>query len=222
MILVLVLQHVSYAAAEQNTKLWTKLDVDGYLSRQHRLKYWLDAQLRFVSRRNHFEVALFEAMLGYGYSPEIDFWLGYRRSQSPYRTPTPQRNTIWEEVDWLFVNGAHVKWSSRTRFEQVKPTNNVVWLLRLRQRFKVAFPTLYKKNMVPVIWNEFFFNLKETPYTTRDFYSQNRLFMGFDVVMTKTQKLEIGYLNQLLFVSEPRRPNEINHVLFVDYSFNFM
>lgn len=212
----------AYAAAEENANLWTKFDVDGYLSRQQHLKYWLDAQLRFISKHNQFESAQFEALLGYGYSPEIDFWLGYRRTQNPLRTQAPERNTVWEEVDWLFINCDNMKWIWRTRFEQERPTDNVVWLLRLRQRLKVIFPNLYKKNMVPAIWNEFFFNLKETPYTTHYFYSQNRLFLGFDVTITNTQKLEIGYLNQLLFNSEAHRPNQMNHIFYVDYDFDFI
>lgn len=220
-ILFLAFWHKAFAL-EENTKLWTKLDVDGYLSRQHHLKYWLDAQLRFVSKHDHYELALLEAMIGYGLTPQIDFWLGYRRSRGRSHALARDRNTIWQEVDYAFLHCAHMKWDSRTRFEQQKPTNSSVWLLHIRQRLKVALPILANQHIVPAIWDEVFFNLNNTPYATHDFVSQNRLFLGFDFIVAKNQILEIGYVNQYIFNSAANLANQMNHVLFLDYNFNFM
>lgn len=215
-------QNLYAAAYDENAKLWTKFDVNGYLLKQQKIKYWLDAQLRFVTKANRFESFQLEALLGYEYTSNIDFWLGYRRVHDSYRAEVPQSNTLWQEVDWQFFHCPFIKWNSRTRFEQIRPTNNAVWLLRLRERIKVTFPSLYKKNVVPAFWNEFFFHLKNAPYATHDFFSQNRFFVGFDIQVTKIQKLEIGYINQLHFESEKNHPNQMNHILFIDYDFDLL
>jgi hypothetical protein len=88
------------------------------------------------------------------------------------------------------------------------------WAHRFRQQ--IRFAVNFKKD-APwqlIVWDEFFFHLNETAFTTEPGFDQNRAFagVGYD---TKQFRVEVGYINQ--YVRRFHDPDQLNHVFSLSF-----
>ncbi|MCY1064487.1 DUF2490 domain-containing protein [Nannocystis sp. RBIL2] len=88
------------------------------------------------------------------------------------------------------------------------------WAHRFRQQ--VRFAVNFKKD-APwqlIVWDEFFFHLNETAFTTERGFDQNRAFVGIGYD-TKPVRVEVGYINQ--YVRRFHDPDQLNHVFALNF-----
>lgn len=136
----------------------------------------------------------------------------------------------------LFPYGAHPAPKKRPEhriYEQIAVNNNLnsisvstsallehrirkdITRHRLRVRLGVKTPIIRSDDGITKLgvsfFNEFFFNLDK--YANGNYYGQNRLYTGFDIPISTSFNLGLGYLNQYISINENRKEN--NHTLMV-------
>jgi hypothetical protein len=70
----------------------------------------------------------------------------------------------------------------------------------------------------PLFYEEIFFQINKTDYSSRQLISQNRLFVGFNWRESKDHYWEIGYINQYLLSTPVFSENAMNHILTITYN----
>jgi hypothetical protein len=183
---------------------WSKVDLTGPFG-QPGSNWRYEA---FVESRNQ-ELRL-DFSSGYRISPLLSVWSGFtwimpnNGSADIYR---PWQQVIWE----LFEKDSLVLLQIRSRLEQYKQEGQPEWLVRVRERCRVAFPKALKI-LTPVIYDEIFFNLNQPAWVNPGTIDQNRFFAGVDTLPWKNSFIEVGYLNQYRFTQPV---NNVVHILSI-------
>ena len=87
--------------------------------------------------------------------------------------------------------------------------------VRLRQRATLQTNNPIIRQLVPIFYDELFFNLNNVQWVDTETVNQNRAFLGFDIEF-KSFTLQIGYINQLQFkISQ----TEMSHILWTALKF---
>ena len=186
----------SVYALDQNEKLWTGFYMKRPLSADERYIYSLYAQLRLINKSQPWQENILEGALGYVYTPDKTFWLGYRWIGSQPNNGFAQNHILFEQLAWQWFDSMNVKVSSRTRFEQSKEGRESPMSFRLRERAIFEMKTHYFGKLNPVIFDEIFLQLNQTDYTSHRMLEQNRFFVGFNWYVTQKNLWEVGYINQ--------------------------
>ncbi len=183
---------------------WTRIDVTGPWSSEYKsLRYEV-----FFENRNQ-ETRL-DFSNGYRFTPFVSLWGGFTWI-SP-NDGTAQIYRPWQQLTWaLLEKNPIMLFQTRTRLEELKKEGQPEWSLKVRERWRVAFPDRIA-HFTPVIYDEVFFNANQPSWVTSGIVDQNRAFIGFDTPPWKKTFVEIGYLNQYLF-TEP--VNRMAHVILV-------
>lgn len=184
---------------------WSKIDVTGAFDpNSPDLRYEA-----FVESRNK-ETRL-DFSTGYRFSRLVSFWSGYTWI-SP-NDGSPQIYRPWQQVVWeLLDKNPIMVFQTRTRLEELKQQGQPQWLLRGRERWRVAFPERLPRKFTPVIYDEVFFNFNQPSWVNPGFLDQNRVFVGVDSPPWKNSFVEIGYINQYRFITPV---NHLAHILSV-------
>ncbi|MBA2655022.1 MAG: DUF2490 domain-containing protein [Gammaproteobacteria bacterium] len=193
-----------FGSTEHQARIWSGIDVLGEFKSSNYL-YNFNLQSRHSNDpREYFD---FRNELGFGYklTPTLSAWLGYTGFLP--NPPRNRQNRIWEQLLWGPINICQFSLISRTRFEQRKDDHQPEWSNRFRERLILSFP---QKKITPLIYDEIFFNLNTTVWTSNKFFDQNRIFVGFLIPVDKHSNFQIGYLN--VYSLRPMR-DRIEHVL---------
>jgi hypothetical protein len=107
------------------------------------------------------------------------------------------------------------RFTLRSRLEERTNTVASGANLRLRERFIFIFPNLSRfPQLMPVLYNEIFFNLRKTTWASLNTIQQNRLYLGFNFPIGEKATVDLGYLNQY-FPADRGNAALMNHILFL-------
>lgn len=204
---------------------WFSANTQGKLNRcgeDSPLRWWFDGHLRYLDDSDGFNQSIFRPGLGYQLTPNTNVWFGYAWiNELPANgAPVFDENRIWQQVLWSNKVGQQTLYS-RSRLEQrfVETGDDTGW--RFRQFVKLDRPFCTGSPLSVVAWDEGFFDLNETDFGQNGSFSQNRLFVGIGRKFNglNSPKLEIGYLNQ--FLRRNSADDRFNHILSVNWFWNF-
>lgn len=198
---------------QQITKTWLGIDLSGGLYDSQNWEYDLNSQARYDFTNTEYQLTRNEIGLGYQIYPTVSAWAGYTwevRNANLF-----QENRPWEQIIWDIAQQDNLHFSSRTRFEERKRTDDPEWTERLRQRFTLSFPKAIAHTITPVLYDEIFFYVHNAPWTESEWFNQNRLFVGIEFPLLIHTSLQVGYINQFLWRTQTQR-DELNHILWVN------
>lgn len=203
-------------ALEQHAQLWAGLNYEKPLNQQW--TYLLYTQSRFINESHPWDSTLFEGGLGYLLTKDKVVWFGYRWTAQNPNNGFFQENRLWQQLQWnLSDNKQHII-LSRTRLEQIERTNQSQILWRLRERIMYKYNIPLHGNIIPVAYDEIFLQVHKTNYSSNKFFSQNRLFIGFDLYLSRQVLWELGYMNQFIFNVGTNNQNVMNHIISATYN----
>lgn len=217
-ILLISLAFMSQAQAiEQNKKLWVSATLQKPLSSDTHWQYRLYSQLRMIDKSHPWQSIFLDGSLGYAFSPDSSLWIGYNWFGNNPGNRFFQTNRLFEQ--WVLRSPLQRSvLITRNRLEQsVRSTDQKV-LWRLRERVTLLLPRAISHHISPLIYEEGFFQLNRTRYTSTKTFSENRAFLGFQWQYKPHFFWEIGYINQYLFHGSSDSQNQMNHILSVDYN----
>ncbi len=204
-------------ALEKKEKLWVAAGLEKPLSEDKKWLYLLYTQMRFINKSHPWQTAILEGAIGYSLYSNEKIWLGYRWSGTNPNNGFYQTNRIFQQLVWTMREDGNNIISSRTRLEESERGNQNQLSYRLRQRVTFEHSSYYFGKLNPLFYDEVFFQLNKTSYTSHDFISQNRLFLGFILYTSSKTFWEIGYINQYK-LSTPSNPNQMNHIISITYN----
>ena len=153
----------------------------------------------------------------------VNFALSYTyQRNNPLRTVFVNEHRLWQQVTFT-ESLEKFKLSNRFRFEERfienKETGDYPLSTRLRYQLDFSIPLLMKKDkgFYFHISNEFYFSLTGQKNAV---YSENWAYLGLGWTIHKNQKLEFGYLNQVL-VRDPLKDYRVLNLLQVSWITNF-
>lgn len=189
--------------AVQDGGFWLTIIAQGDLGPEpvrHRIKWWLDGQLRLFGDSGGFGQGLIRPGLGYALGDSTSAWLGYAYIRTDPAKGSPfDEQRIWQQFFW----GPKIKVvsiDSRSRLEErfVETGSDVG--VRFRQLVGARMPLDFAPRITPLIWNEVFFNLNDTDWGADAGFDQNRFFvgLGFKIRPESGFRLDAGYMNQYI------------------------
>jgi|GEM_PF-4990842 len=204
-------------ATNQNEKLWLGVNALQPLSNNKKWLYFIFSQLRFINKSHPWQVGLVEGGIGYRLTDQGTLWAGYRWSGHHPNNGFFQENRLFQQ--WIAhrnVTSSH-RVISRVRLEETERGDSSQISIRLRQRVALELKRDYL-SVFPFLYDEVFFQLKNTDYTSNKFVNENRVFIGFNLYTSHKTWWEIGYINQY----EMRRPqqtqNSMSHIVSLVYN----
>jgi hypothetical protein len=204
-------------ALEQNDKQW--FAVNAQQSWGEKWYSFIFSQARFVDEAHPWQAILLEGGLGYKLTTDKSIWLGYRwTGRNPYNG-FYQENRLFQQIIWNKKLNTSQRFISRTRLEEITLSNINQIGLRLRQRFALEINHAFFKDLFPFLYEEVFFQLNHPVYMPRTLIGENRLFLGFNLYLTKKTWWEIGYINQYQIKTPLQTQNQMSHILSFTYNF---
>lgn len=207
-------------ALEQDAKFWFAVNTQRSLSEN---KKWLASffsQTRFIDQAEHWQEIILEGGLGYQLLSDLSMWFGYRWTAHHPSGDFFQSNRLFQQFILQKEPSTRFRLSWRARLEETERSDKSQMSVRLRQKLSLAFSHPLFKQAFPLIYDEVFFPLNDTSYTSNRFVNQNRIFVGFNVYRTKKSWWEIGYINQLEMPTPSRSQYLMAHVVSLTYNFS--
>jgi hypothetical protein len=188
----------------------------------------LEAQMRRADMGDHWQQLLLRPGVNYTISPTLSLSAGYafvdtyRYGDFPAVATFPEHR-LWEQVTWTH-KGASLEWIHRFRLEQRRigemglgddgdyEVKNFRFENRFRYMLRTSIPLTSSGRTYLALWDEVFFNFGSN--VSRNYFDQNRAFVGLGYKVTPTNRLEAGFLEQTL----QRRGGNIwenNHTLAI-------
>ena len=199
----------------QHEGIWPTFNKQGNLN--DKWAYLLHHQARFLNESHAVKTVLLEDSIGYSLNKDQRVWFGYFFSGNNFGNHSFNEQRIWEQFYWkVKTNDSH--YGFRTRLEQIEFSNRAQNLIMFRQMFAKEFLTRYQGTINPLIFDEVFVRLNHPDYATQRAFSQNRVFLGFNVYANKNSTWRIGYLNQYE-TKTPHTQPVMNHILVIAYTF---
>lgn len=194
---------------QQKAKLWTAIPWEGPLSQDQKFRYYVEPQLRFISRSESFDQGVLHLGLGMQSQPHLSLWLGGTYSDTHHvDKPDSKQYRLWQQIEWEALNCTILEINTRTRLEERFEKHEAGTSLRLRQKVELNFP-LVQKQLAWVLSDELFFNVNHPSWVNNQVIDQNRAFIGISFPVSQNTHLKTGYLNQYML----RNPDQMNHVL---------
>ncbi len=205
-------------ALDTYDKLWLGLNVLRPLSDDGKWLYMVYSQLRFIDQSHPVQMYLIEGGVGRRFIPEASIWLGYRWSAHEPNNGFYQTNRLWQQL-LLDVNQSDaVRMQVRSRLEEIDHSHQSQPSFRWRERLYAEFKQFYYSMMNPLVYDEVFFQLNKTNYTTHQFVSENRLFIGVNLWHEARAFWEVGYINQYEWSTPQNNQNSMSHILSINYN----
>lgn len=206
-------------ALQQNDKLWLAINTQRDLTNDKKWQWGLYSQFRFIKDSHPWQTTFIEGTLGYQFNTQQSFWLGYRWSAENPNNRFYQANRFIQQFIWKFkADQDYLHFTSRTRLEEIFRSNQDQIAVRLRQRLAMEIEACLLDRINPLFYDEVFFQLNDTVYTPHKLIGENRLFIGVNLLTSKTSWWEIGYMNQFQ-EKTPTSVNQISNILSFTYNF---
>jgi hypothetical protein len=207
-------------ALDQNEKLWLAINSQQKLTADKKWLSFIYSQFRFINKTQPWQTGLIEGGLGYHVLEDSSIWVGYRWSAQNPNNGFFQENRLFQQFLGITRTRMGHQLIARTRLEEVQRGNESKIALRFRQRFGIEInKSFIFSHVFPVLYEEIFFQLNQTHYTSHTFFSENRIFLGLNFYETKNTWLEIGYMNQYQMHTPLITQNQMSHVLSLTYNF---
>jgi hypothetical protein len=165
------------------------------------------------------QVGLLEGGVGYHFVKSQSFWMGYRWAGHNPHNVFYQENRLFQQ----FIDEISLTTSDlivlRTRLEEIKHGNSSQISVRLRQRLALQMERELIVNIRPFLYDEIFFQLHNTQYTTNKLFSENRIFIGFNLYISNKSWWEIGYINQFQMKTPQDTQDIMSHIASFTYNF---
>ena len=214
---LLLINSVSCFALSQDEKLWL-----GVNSKQTLTEHWatlIFSQMRLKNQSHPWQVGLLEGGVGYYFIKSQSLWLGYRWSgHNPYNGFYQENRLFQQFIDEISLTTSDLIFL-RTRLEEIERGNSSQISIRLRQRLALQMERELIVNVRPFLYDEIFFQLHNTLYTTNKLVSENRIFIGFNLYISHNAWWEIGYINQFQMQTPQDSQNIMNHIASFTYNF---
>ncbi|OIZ99731.1 hypothetical protein BEV13_05135 [Rickettsiella grylli] len=205
-------------ACEQHEKLWLGIDTQRSFSENSPWLYSISSELRFINNDHPWQTLFFEGGVGRQILFNKNIWLGYRWSGHDPSHQFYSENRFFQQFIWPINPKDRISFISRSRLEEIIRENQHPMTFRLRKRISAEIKYDFRRKINPYFYDELFFRLNKTKYTSDSVLSENRLFLGVRIYLAKKKSVKIGYINQ--YQSEtPFSKNQLNHILALTYSF---
>jgi len=195
---------------------WVTDIVGGKISKnpESPFTYLIFAQNRAYNRESPLELLNLSSAAYYNFNPKVRVSAGtqmfnmfyplFNGSRYEYRTFETFEVDLREQSKYFFVS----------RLEQRALAGDSQIAIRFRERAVVQIP-FGKKSLV--LYDEIFFNFNNPNWVNKEFFQQNRVFVGLQFQMSDRVALLVGYMNRYIAV----RQNFISmdHLLTVDLMF---
>lgn len=205
-------------ALTQHEKLWLGLNHQAHFGDHNQWLAAIFTQLRFINESHPLQAGLIEGGLGYRLAPGKSIWAGYRWSGHEPYNKFYQENRLFQQL-LLPIRAKIDRSIFRSRVEEIERTNQPQILIRLRERIALEFDDKIISCVHPFIYDEVFLNLNKTTYSTNRFISENRVFIGVNWSVNKTDWWELGYINQYVMAVSPSAPNQMDHIASITYNY---
>lgn len=201
------------AATQHYTKSWNTVIMQGALSSDKKLRYYLQPEINFIDDKYKIQDVFGFAGIGYQATSAITVWMmgGYSFVKK-VNGSVAHRNTIRQQLDWLALTSNNIFISSLSRLEERKDSSQRGWAVRVRERVMVRLPLPHWEHHSLVLFDELFFDLNHPAWINGNtFLEQNRAFVGIGTQFSKHTSLDMGYVNQCVM----KNTNSVSHVLYV-------
>ncbi len=212
----LFIQPLAKAASRdvEDLQLWTRTRVDFHI---HDKFYGMMSEtVRNNENVSGLQKILIRSGLGYKLTAKLTLWAGH--VWSPSFEPYKNENRIWEEADYLIpLKPGDLTLTSRLEQKFTAGAASTTNWIRPKITFTHNFknhPTLFWST-----WQELFINLNNVHQASQVGITTTRSYIGLGKRLNKHMKLEAGYMLQGYNLSEYKKHNELDHVLFVTLSF---
>lgn len=215
--LILLLDSITCFAFTENEKQWL-----GINSNQTLTEHWntfILAQIRLIDKSHPWEVGLLEGGIGYHFVKNQSFWLGYRWSGHNPNNGFHQENSLFLQLIKEISLTPSDLIILRTRLEEREHSHSSQINVRLRQRLGLQIDKELIVHLRPFLYDELFFQVHPTQFTSHKFVSENRIFLGFNLFTSDTAWWEIGYINQFRMKTPQESQNTMSHVVSIIYNF---
>lgn len=206
-----------------NNNIWVTYNGDHKLS--EKWGFHFDGHLRLSDFVKKGQQLLFRPGVNYHLNNAVSFGLGYAYVYTyqygvfPAPSPFPE-NRLWEQIQ-LKTQLQKVEWVSRFRLEHrfvnspVKIANQETYepgkaVFTTRFRLMNRFSIPLKKNVYLTAMDELMVNSGKN--VGLNVFDQNRLYVGFGKQLSKTEKLELGYMMQSILRSDGIRIEKNNTI----------
>jgi hypothetical protein len=223
----------AYEQLGPNTKsdfrLWTPV----YLTVKLPSKFlaYMEVNPRIGDDVTNIDQLLLRPAIGYQLTENLSIWQGYAwvgYFNQPHTPPQPaffQENRIFQQVIYTQKFGGF-NFMSRTRLEERWIEHADGTALRFREMLKLSYPLPMAPDWALVGYDEIFINLNTVGVSSGKGpgagIDQNRLFLGVNKSFNQHFNVDLGYQNQMINSrSLPGNANLINHILLLQFYFNF-
>lgn len=217
--LLLWIPLITLAGVKQNGKIWIGFDKSGHLSAQSDWLYTLSSQIRSISTSEILQTIFLEGSVGHPFLSDLDLWFGYRWSGNYPGNGFYSESRPYQQINFRFYQNKSLQLSGRLRLEERIRNNQHQVSLRLRQRIAIEIQRCFGGKINPYLYDEVFFRLNKTDFTSSHFLSENRVFIGFKLYHSKQSTFQVGYTNQYAYRTSPESQNTMSHIL--DFGYNF-
>lgn len=203
-------------AVQTHTKFWTSGTQTGALSKDKKVRYYLEEDLRFEDDKYKFEQVLLWLGIGYRIKPTVTFYIGDAPDVSRNLSGAyVHQNIVWQQLSWFAYRGTTFQFSSRSRLEEIKRSGESQWQILLRQQLLFKIPFQNWKDHALILSDSIFFNLEHPAWVQNNsFISQNRASFGIETTVTDQFSYTIGYMNQYIF----RHPNQMANIALISFN----
>ncbi|MDR3477852.1 MAG: DUF2490 domain-containing protein [Gammaproteobacteria bacterium] len=209
---------VNSFALNQYAKQWFAVNLQHALDKNKKWHSFLYSQLRTIDRTHPLESGLLEGGIGYQLTADENIWIGYRwTGKNPYND-FYQENRVFQQIISQKQLGLY-RFILRTRLEEITRSDTRQIALRLRERLAIDGHRQLWRNTSLFAYDEVFFQLNHPAFITSAFLGENRLFLGFNIRISKETWWEIGYINQYQVRTPQQNQNQMSHILSITYNF---
>jgi hypothetical protein len=204
-----------------------RLELDMQVRRLNAPLLYPDPSDRSVAVQSPNTFLVLRPYLGYQLRGDLSAWVGYVYQPDFFDAPEMReaRNihehrvftqlSLNDTFDERFELGTRVRMEHRVRTHGPGGPENdgglSNWAHRLRIFERFAAKLKRGKPWYGVIYSETFFHLNETRYPSKPGLDQQRTFVGLGYDIGAGDRVELGYLNQL--VRRYTDPHQLNHVI---------
>jgi hypothetical protein len=200
------------AAAQTVTdeRVWLVLVLQERADKPSPWRWSAETILRTRNGVQDLDVAAFRPILTYAIDRHSSIGGGVAVAVYSPATPGIVEMRVFQQYIWSGpVSGGTL--SARVRFEQRFIETNSAMAMRLRLQGRFSHPVRTGSKIALVGYDELFLHLNTTTAAHRG-VEQNRAFAGISDTLTRSMRVEVGYVNQ--FGPGHGARDRMNHVLF--------
>ena len=206
----------SAATSDEDFQVWSPVYLT--VSFTDKVLGWYEAQPRFGEDASRLNQLLLRTALGYRFAPRWSLWLGYAWTPS-FEPRFNSENRMYQQL--LYVTElSFARVMSRTRFEQRWIEGVTGTAFRFRTLLRGRFPLTEDGGWGAVAQDEIFLNLNSPTNGPSAGFDQNRFFLGLNRRVNTHLSVDVGYQLQVVDTEEPGFPDNLNHILLIQFFLN--